>query len=143
MPALVPWALPWPSRSALDMLVDFRPIEQRRLADRVMRANAQGKPRMDSVTYLSSSLEVPASWSPRARCSYWRKRRRRGWRVKRRRDMKRLMPDEDTGQGIGEEYEEALRLRQELASLVACVLCRIRSFVAGNPMAGSCLVAHL
>jgi hypothetical protein len=49
--------------------------------------------------------------------------------------MKRPMPDEDTGQGIGEEYEEALRLRQELASLVACVLCRIRSLVAGNPMA--------
>jgi hypothetical protein len=27
--------------------------------------------------------------------------------------MKRLMPDEDTGQGIGEEYKEALRYGQE------------------------------
>ena len=32
--------------------------QQRRLADRVMRANAQGKPRMDAVMYLSSALEA-------------------------------------------------------------------------------------
>jgi predicted Zn-dependent protease len=32
--------------------------QQRRLADRVMRASAQGKPRMDSVTNLGSALEV-------------------------------------------------------------------------------------
>ena len=32
--------------------------QQRRLADRVMRANAQGMPRMDVVTYLSSALEA-------------------------------------------------------------------------------------
>lgn len=32
--------------------------QQRRLADRVMRANAQGKPRMDAVLYLSSALET-------------------------------------------------------------------------------------
>ena len=32
--------------------------QQRRLADRVMRANAQGQPRMDAVTYLSSALEA-------------------------------------------------------------------------------------
>ena len=27
MPALVPWASPWPSDSDLDMLVEFQPIE--------------------------------------------------------------------------------------------------------------------
>jgi hypothetical protein len=27
MPALVPWASPWPSRSDLNMLVEFQPIE--------------------------------------------------------------------------------------------------------------------
>lgn len=32
--------------------------QQRRLADRVMRANAQGLPRIDAVTYLSSALEA-------------------------------------------------------------------------------------
>jgi tetratricopeptide (TPR) repeat protein len=32
--------------------------QQRRLADRVMRSNAQGMPRMDAVTYLSSALEA-------------------------------------------------------------------------------------
>jgi hypothetical protein len=32
--------------------------QQRRLADRVMRANAQGLPRMDAVMYLSSALEA-------------------------------------------------------------------------------------
>jgi Flp pilus assembly protein TadD len=32
--------------------------QQRRLADRVMRANAKGMPRMDAVTYLSSALEA-------------------------------------------------------------------------------------
>ena len=31
---------------------------QRRLSGRVMRANTQGKPRMDAVTYLSSALEA-------------------------------------------------------------------------------------
>ncbi|MFZ0406935.1 MAG: tetratricopeptide repeat protein [Cyanobium sp.] len=32
--------------------------QQRRLADRVMRANAKGMPRMDAVMYLSSALEA-------------------------------------------------------------------------------------
>ena len=32
--------------------------QQRKLADRVMRANAQGMPRMDAVAYLSSALEA-------------------------------------------------------------------------------------
>jgi len=32
--------------------------QQRRLRDRVMRANAQGLPRMDAVMYLSSALEA-------------------------------------------------------------------------------------
>jgi Flp pilus assembly protein TadD len=32
--------------------------QQRRLADRVLRANAQGLPRMDAVMYLSSALEA-------------------------------------------------------------------------------------
>jgi hypothetical protein len=32
--------------------------QQRRLADRVMRTNAQGMPRMDAVMYLSSALET-------------------------------------------------------------------------------------
>ena len=32
--------------------------QQRRLADRVMRANAQGQPRMDAVMDLSSALEA-------------------------------------------------------------------------------------
>jgi hypothetical protein len=32
--------------------------QQRRLADRVMRANAKGMPRMDAVTYLSGALEA-------------------------------------------------------------------------------------
>lgn len=32
--------------------------QQRRLADRVLRANAQGLPRMDAVTYLGSALEA-------------------------------------------------------------------------------------
>ena len=32
--------------------------QQRRIADRVMRANAQGQPRMDAVMYLSSALET-------------------------------------------------------------------------------------
>jgi tetratricopeptide (TPR) repeat protein len=32
--------------------------QQRRLADRVMRANAQGLPRMDAVMYLSSALDA-------------------------------------------------------------------------------------
>ena len=32
--------------------------QQRRLTDRVMRANAQGQPRMDAVMYLSSALEA-------------------------------------------------------------------------------------
>ncbi len=32
--------------------------QQRRLADRVLRANAQGQPRMDAVMYLSSALEA-------------------------------------------------------------------------------------
>jgi hypothetical protein len=32
--------------------------QQRRLAERVMRANAQGLPRLDAVMYLSSALEA-------------------------------------------------------------------------------------
>jgi Tfp pilus assembly protein PilF len=32
--------------------------QQRRLADRVLRANAQGKPRLDAVLYLSSALKA-------------------------------------------------------------------------------------
>ncbi len=32
--------------------------QQRKLADRVMRANAQGMPRMDAVEYLISALEA-------------------------------------------------------------------------------------
>ena len=32
--------------------------QQRKLADRVMRSNAQGMPRMDAVMYLSSALEA-------------------------------------------------------------------------------------
>ena len=32
--------------------------QQRRLADRVLRANAQGKPRLDAVIYLSSALKA-------------------------------------------------------------------------------------
>ena len=32
--------------------------QQRGLTDRVMRANAQGQPRMDAVMYLSSALEA-------------------------------------------------------------------------------------
>ena len=38
--------------------------QQRRLADRVMRANAQGQPRMDAVTYLSSALEAYRELEP-------------------------------------------------------------------------------
>jgi hypothetical protein len=32
--------------------------QQRRLAERVMRANSQGMPRLDAVMYLSSALEA-------------------------------------------------------------------------------------
>ncbi len=38
--------------------------QQRRLADRVMRANAQGMPRMDAVMYLSSALEAYRELDP-------------------------------------------------------------------------------
>ncbi|MFM9072815.1 MAG: hypothetical protein ACKOOC_05345 [Cyanobium sp.] len=38
--------------------------QQRRLADRVLRANAQGLPRMDAVMYLSSALEAYGSMDP-------------------------------------------------------------------------------
>lgn len=33
-------------------------LEERKLADRVMRSNDQGMPRMDAVMYLSSALEA-------------------------------------------------------------------------------------
>jgi Flp pilus assembly protein TadD len=38
--------------------------QQRKLADRVMRANAQGMPRMDAVAYLSSALEAYRGLEP-------------------------------------------------------------------------------
>ena len=38
--------------------------QQCRLADRVMRANAKGMPRMDAVTYLSSALEAYRAMEP-------------------------------------------------------------------------------
>jgi tetratricopeptide (TPR) repeat protein len=38
--------------------------QQRRLAERVMRANAQGMPRLDAVTYLSSALEACRELEP-------------------------------------------------------------------------------
>ena len=38
--------------------------QQRRLADRVMRANAQGMPRLDAVMYLSSALEAYRELEP-------------------------------------------------------------------------------
>ena len=38
--------------------------QQRRLADRVMRANAKGMPRMDAVMYLSSALEAYRELDP-------------------------------------------------------------------------------
>jgi tetratricopeptide (TPR) repeat protein len=38
--------------------------QQRRLADRVMRANAKGQPRMDAVMHLSSALETYRSMKP-------------------------------------------------------------------------------
>ena len=38
--------------------------QQRRLADRVMRANAQGQPRLDAVMYLSSALEAYRELEP-------------------------------------------------------------------------------
>ena len=38
--------------------------QQRRLADRVMYANAQGMPRMDAVMYLSSALEAYRELDP-------------------------------------------------------------------------------
>jgi len=37
---------------------------QRRLAERVLRANADGQPRMDAVTYLSSALEAYRELDP-------------------------------------------------------------------------------
>ncbi len=40
--------------------------QQRRLADRVMRANAQGHPRMDAVMYLSRAVETYRSLDPEA-----------------------------------------------------------------------------
>ena len=39
-------------------------IQQRHLADRVMRANAQGMPRLDAVMYLSSALEAYRELEP-------------------------------------------------------------------------------
>ena len=38
--------------------------QQRRLADRVMRTNAQGMPRMDAVEYLSSALQAYRALDP-------------------------------------------------------------------------------
>jgi len=38
--------------------------QQRKLAERVMRANAQGMPRMDAVMYLSSALEAYRALEP-------------------------------------------------------------------------------
>ena len=38
--------------------------QQRRLADRVMRANAKGLPRMDAVMHLSRALETYRSLKP-------------------------------------------------------------------------------
>jgi hypothetical protein len=38
--------------------------QQRRLADRVMRTNAQGKPRMDAVMYMTSALEIYRALDP-------------------------------------------------------------------------------
>jgi hypothetical protein len=38
--------------------------QQRKLADRVMRANAQGMPRMDAVNYLSSALQAYRALGP-------------------------------------------------------------------------------
>jgi hypothetical protein len=38
--------------------------QQRRLAERVMRANSQGMPRMDAVMYLCSALEVYRELEP-------------------------------------------------------------------------------
>ena len=38
--------------------------QQRRLAERVMRANAQGMPRLDAVMYLSSALEAYRELEP-------------------------------------------------------------------------------
>ena len=39
-------------------------IQQRRLAERVMRANAQSMPRLDAVMYLSSALEAYRELDP-------------------------------------------------------------------------------
>ncbi|MFM7393093.1 MAG: hypothetical protein ACKO22_01720 [Cyanobium sp.] len=54
--------LPYPRAAAtvgpLGDLAEKISSQQRRLADRVMRANAQGLPRMGVVTSLSSALEV-------------------------------------------------------------------------------------
>ena len=38
--------------------------QQRRLADRVLRTNAQGKPRLDAVMYLTSALETYRALDP-------------------------------------------------------------------------------
>jgi tetratricopeptide (TPR) repeat protein len=38
--------------------------QQRRLADRVMRTNAQGKPRLDAVMYMTSALEIYRALDP-------------------------------------------------------------------------------
>jgi hypothetical protein len=38
--------------------------QQRRLAERVMRANSQGMPRLDAVMYLSSALEAYRELEP-------------------------------------------------------------------------------
>ena len=40
--------------------------QQRKLADRVLRANAQGMPRMDAVEYLSSALQTYRALDPAA-----------------------------------------------------------------------------
>ena len=40
--------------------------QQRKLADRVMRANAQGMPRMDAVEYLISALQAYRALKPEA-----------------------------------------------------------------------------
>ena len=38
--------------------------QQRRLADRVLRTNAQGKPRLDAVMYMTSALEIYRALDP-------------------------------------------------------------------------------
>ena len=55
---------------------------QRRLAARVLRANANGQPRMDAVMYLSSALETYRDWIPSAKSSSlgrWRRWVSRAW----------------------------------------------------------------